>query len=52
MYVTYCHISFKIFNFTPETRLSIAFYYRISMLNYALKSQQMVLHANLQVKWI
>ena len=41
----------QIMNFKPETQLSIVFYYRVSiewMLNYGLKSQQMVLHANLQ----
>ena len=50
MYVTYCHRSIKIWDFTPETQLSIAFYYRVfdRMLNYGLKSQQMVLHAHLQ----
>ena len=54
MYVTYCHTSIKIWNFTPETPLSIAFLlsciYR--MLNYGLKSQQMVLLANLQSEMV
>ena len=50
MHVTYCHTSIKIWNFTPETQLGMAFYYRVidRMLNYGLKSQQMVLHASLQ----
>ena len=50
MYVTYCHTSFRIWNFTPETQLGIAFLLSCidRMLNYGLKSQQMVLHANLQ----
>ena len=26
MYVTYCHTSIKIWNFTPETQLSLAFF--------------------------
>ena len=55
MYVTSCHTSIKIWNFTQETQLSIAFYYRVSidrMLNYGLKSQQMVLHANLQSEMV
>ena len=30
MYVTYCHKSIKIWNFTLETQLSIARYYRVS----------------------
>ena len=55
MYVTSCHTSIKIWNFTQETQLSIAFYYRVSidrMLNSGLKSQQMVLHANLQSEMV
>ena len=55
MYYTSCHTSIKIWNFTQETQLSIAFYYRVSidrMLNYGLKSQQMVLHANLQSEMV
>ena len=49
MYVTYCHTSIKIWNFTPETQLSIAFFLSCinRMLYYGLKSQQMALHANL-----
>ena len=31
MYVTYCHTSIKIWNLTPETQLSIDFYYRVSI---------------------
>ena len=53
MYITYCHTSIKIRNFTLETQLSIAFYYFVdSMLNYGLKSQHMVLHANLQSEMV
>ena len=54
MYVTYCHTSIKIWNFTPETQLSISFYYRVIdiMLNYGLKSQQVVLHAYLQSEMV
>ena len=55
MYVTSCHTSIKIWNFTQQTQLSIAFNYRVSidrMLNYGLKSQQMVLHANLQSEMV
>ena len=53
MYVTYCHTSIKIWNFTPETQLSIVLLSCIDrMLNYGLKSQQMVLHANLQSEMV
>ena len=54
MYVTYCHTSTKIWNFTPETQLSIAFLLSCidGMLNYGLKSQQMVLHANLHSEMV
>ena len=54
MYVTYCHTSIKIWNFTPETQLSLAFYYRVSIecSIMVLKSQQMVLHANLQSEMV
>ena len=54
MYVTYCHTSIKILDFTPETQLSIAFYYLVSI-EYSimdLESQQMVLHANLQSEMV
>ena len=38
--------------YTRNAVISITFYYRVStrMLSYGVKSQQMVLHANLQVK--
>ena len=41
-------------NFTPETQLSIAFLLSSidRMLSYGLKSQQMVLHANLQSEMV
>ena len=53
MYVTYCQTNIKIWNFTQETQFSIAFYYRVSIvLNYGLKSQQMILHANLQSEMV
>ena len=54
MYVTYCHTSIKISNFTPETQLGIAFLLSCidRMLNYGLKSQQMVLHVNLQSEMV
>ena len=54
MYVTYRHTSTKIWNFTPETQYSFllscidGFYH----INYGLKSQQMVLHANLQSEMV
>ena len=31
MYNAYCNTNIKILNFTPETQLSIAFYYRVSI---------------------
>ena len=31
MYLTYWHTSIKIWNFSPEMQLSIAFYYRVSI---------------------
>ena len=54
MYVTYCHTSIKIWNFTPETQLSIVFLLSCidRMLSYGLKSQQMVLHVNLLSKMV
>ena len=54
MYVTYFHASIKIWNFTPEKHLSIAFYYLVSieLLNNGLKIQQMVSHANLQSEMV
>ena len=57
MYVTYCHTSIKIWNFTPETQLIIAFLLSCidRMLNYGFKgfkSQQMVWHANLQSEMV
>ena len=54
MYDTYCHTSIKIWNFTPETQLNIAFYYRVSIecSFMVLKSQQMVLHSNLQSEMV
>ena len=54
MCVTYCHSSIKIWNFTPETQLYIAFFLSCidKMLNYGLKSQQIVLHANLQSEMV
>ena len=53
MYVTHGHTSIKIWNFTPETQLNFSFISCIDrMLNNGLKSQQMVLHANLQSKMV
>ena len=54
MYDTYCHASTKLCNFTPETHLSITFLLSCihRMLNYDLKSQQMVLHANLHSEMV
>ena len=54
MYVTYCHTSIKIWNFTPKTQLNLAFYYRISIECSIMvkKSQQMVLPANLQSEMV
>ena len=54
MYVTYCHTRIKIWNFTQETQLSIVFLLSgiDRMLNYGLKSQQMVLHNNLQSEMV
>ena len=54
MNVTYCYQSIKIWNFTPETQLSIAFLLLCidRMLNFGLKSQHMVLHANLQSEMV
>ena len=49
MYVTYFHTSIKIWNFTPESFLLSSI---DRMLNYGLKSQQMVLHANLQSEMV
>ena len=54
MYITYCHTSIKIWNFSPETQLCIAFYYRVSIeiSIMGIKSQQMVLGANLQSEMV
>ena len=51
MYVSYCHTSIKIWKFTSETD-SILLSCIDRMLNYGLKSQQMVLHANLQMEMV
>ena len=54
MHVTYCHTSIKIWNITSEKQQSIAFLLSCidRMLNYGLKRQQMVLHANLQSEMV
>ena len=48
-------LSYKLKNLKLFTRNAVKYSFLLScidrMLNYGLKSQQMVLHANLQVKW-
>ena len=48
-------LSYKLQNMKLYTRNEVMYSFLLScidrMLNYGLKSQQMVLHANLQVKW-
>ena len=51
MYVRYYHTSIQIWNLTSEMQLGIVFFLLLCidrMLNYGLKSQRTVLHANLQ----
>ena len=53
MYVTYCH---KAINMELYTRNAVKYSFLLScidrMLNYGLKSQQMVLHADLQSEMV
>ena len=48
-------LSYKLRNMKLYTRNAVKYSFLLScidrMLNYVLKSQQMVFHANLQVKW-
>ena len=48
-------LSYKLQNMKLYIRNAVKYSFLLSridrMLNYGLKSQQMVLHANLQVKW-
>ena len=53
MYVTYCHPSIKMELYTRnEVKYSFLLLSIDRMLNYGLKSQQMVLHANLQSEMV
>ena len=48
-------MSYKLQNIKLYTRNAVKYSFLLScidrMLNYGVKSQQMVLHANVQVKW-
>ena len=52
MNVTFCHTSIKIWNTRNAVKYSLLLSSIDRMLNYGLKSQQMVLHANLQSEMV